>query len=266
MTDLNASPLLRPIILGDLLPLRNRICMSAMTRNRCIDTNKPTPVSVKHYADRARDGTGLIVSEGVCISYHGLDWPHIPVMYKTEHAEAWKHVTDAVHDEGGVMFMQVWHAGRAQNENMPMLKENGYPVLAPSSIPAEGGRYRNLEGQPVSIIPNAPFDVRKEQRATQHPQGHSNNITTLTSESVDEVLQQYIHSARLAKVAGFNGIEILAQGGYLLHNFLLTYSISSPTPTDPANFLQPLKPTHRHPWRLHSKPVPLPSLGRRRDH
>ena len=151
MSDLIKSPLLESVTLGGNLSLRNHICMSAMTRNRCIDANKPTPASVKHYADRARDGTGLIISEGVCIYYHGLDWPHTAVMYKSEHAEAWKRVIDAVHDEGGTMFMQVWHAGRAQNEGMPMLKDKGYPVLAPSDIPAHGGKYRGLEGHPVSL-------------------------------------------------------------------------------------------------------------------
>jgi len=150
MSDLIKSPLLEIVTLGDKISLRSCVCMSAITRNRCIDSSKPTSASVKHYADRVRDGTGLIVSEGVCVYLHGLHWPHIPVMYNTKHAEAWKRVTDAVHGEGGTMFMQVWHAGRAQNKKMPMLRNNRYPVLAPSDIPAEGGKYRELEGQPVS--------------------------------------------------------------------------------------------------------------------
>jgi 2,4-dienoyl-CoA reductase-like NADH-dependent reductase (Old Yellow Enzyme family) len=62
--------------------------------------------------------------------------------------------------------------------------------------------------------------------------GHTTNLTPMTNEHIEEVLQQYINSARLAKLAGFDGIEILAQGGYLLHNFLLTY-ISNPIQNDP---------------------------------
>lgn len=164
----STSPsLLDSITLGDSIALRNRICMGAMTRNRCIN-NKPGDASVKHYVDRAKDGVGLIVAEGTFVYLHGSEFPHSPVMFTNEHAVAWRKVTDGVHREGGKIFFQAWHAGklplrsyfrgtltwqttgRAQNENMPMLKENNYPVLAPSNIAATGGKYRVLEGNPVS--------------------------------------------------------------------------------------------------------------------
>jgi 2,4-dienoyl-CoA reductase-like NADH-dependent reductase (Old Yellow Enzyme family) len=144
--------------------------MGALTRNRCIDNCKPTEASVKHYADRARDCTGLIVSEGIFVYLTGTDWVHAPVLFETEHAEAWKKVTDAVHMEGGKIYCQTWHAGncvvclcstglkmltvylgRAQHDQMPMLKNNGYPVLVPSKIPASGGKYRELPGNPVRV-------------------------------------------------------------------------------------------------------------------
>lgn len=169
------SHILQPTTLGHTIPLRNRICMGSMTRNRCVDANKPTQSSVVHYADRARDGVGLIIAEGTFISPHGAEWPHAPVMYGSSHAAAWKVVTDAVHQEGGKIFFQPWHPGqcflvskrhlemrlyrnegsmdsppgRIQNEKMPMLRETGYPVLAPSKIRAKGGKFRTLEGAPV---------------------------------------------------------------------------------------------------------------------
>lgn len=58
------SSLLEPVIIGGKLELKNRITMASMTRNRCIDDNKPGPPQVKHYADRAREGASLIVNEG----------------------------------------------------------------------------------------------------------------------------------------------------------------------------------------------------------
>lgn len=61
------SNLLEPITIGGKLPLRNRIVMGSMTRNRCIDDNKPGPAQIKHYADRAKYGTGLIVTEGTFV-------------------------------------------------------------------------------------------------------------------------------------------------------------------------------------------------------
>ncbi|KAE8151966.1 hypothetical protein BDV25DRAFT_128353 [Aspergillus avenaceus] len=191
--------LLQPITLGSI-PLRNRITMGSMTRNRCVEDNKPTAETVRHYAERARDGVGLIIAEGTFISYNGSEWPYAPVMFEEDHAEAWKKVTGAVHREGGKIFFQPWHPGRIQNENMPMLKQTGYPVYAPSRIKAAGGKYRSLEDRP----------------------GHTENITV--PEDPGFIVEQYRDSVRLAKEAGFDGIELLCQGGYLLHNFLTSHS------------------------------------------
>ncbi|PYI03523.1 flavo protein NADH-dependent oxidoreductase [Aspergillus sclerotiicarbonarius CBS 121057] len=194
------AELLEPIILGDGIPLRNRICMGSMTRNRCMDDNKPVEATIKHYTDRARDGTGLIVAEGTFICAHGAEWPNAPVMYNQEHADAWARVTSAVHEVGGKILFQPWHAGRIQNDNMPMLKQSGYPVYAPSKIPAKGGKFRTLEGNP----------------------GHTHNLTEIDDPKA--IVEQFRRSVTLAKRAGFDGIELLSQGGYLLHNFLCSHS------------------------------------------
>ena len=82
-----------------------------MTRNRCTDASKPNDAVARYYADRAEDGTGLIIAEGTFISPHGAEWPHAPVMYDESHAEAWKRVTDDVHEKGGQVFFQPWHPG-----------------------------------------------------------------------------------------------------------------------------------------------------------
>ncbi|KAI0131939.1 hypothetical protein BJ170DRAFT_679837 [Xylariales sp. AK1849] len=190
------SSLLEPVVLGDNIQLRNRVCMASLTRNRCVDDKKPTEAACVHYGTRARDGTGLIVNEGTFISPSGTDWPHAPVLFTEEHARAWKRVTDAVHLEGGKIFYQAWHAGRCQHEDIPMLKDNNHPILAPSKIKASGGKYRMLKGSP----------------------GHTENITKIKDPR--EVVEQYRHSVNLAKNAGFDGVELLSQGGYLPHQFL----------------------------------------------
>lgn len=106
-----ADTLLQGATLGDDLPLRNSIVMSSLTRNRCIDDNKPGPAVVEHYATRARDGVGLIIAEGTFVSANTSTWLNAPVLFREEHAEAWKRVTDAVHHEGGKVFYQPWHLG-----------------------------------------------------------------------------------------------------------------------------------------------------------
>lgn len=198
----NAPHLLEQFELSPSLTLRNRICMGSMTRNRNIDANKPTIAAKQHYTDRARNGAGLIVAEGTFISPTGSEWLDAPLMTLPSHALAWKPITQSVHSVGGVIFFQPWHEGRAQNDNAPMLRETSYPVLAPSAIPAKTGKYRFLPGVP----------------------GHTSNITPMTPTHIAEVVAQYATSCSLAKTAGFDGVEIIAQGGYLVHNFLCTRS------------------------------------------
>lgn len=201
-TSCAAPTLLEALDFSSTLSIRNRICMGSMTRNRNTDANKPTIAAVQYYSDRARNGAGLIVAEGTFISPTGSEWLDAPLMTTPFHAQAWRPVTDAVHLEGGAIFFQPWHEGRAQNDLAPMLQETGYPVLAPSKIQAKAGKYRFLPGIP----------------------GHTANITPMTSDHMTEVIEQYRYSCELAKEAGFDGIEIIAQGGYLIHNFLSTRS------------------------------------------
>jgi 2,4-dienoyl-CoA reductase-like NADH-dependent reductase (Old Yellow Enzyme family) len=100
-----------PYSLGGTIPLRNRIAMQSMTRNRCIEENKPGEAVAQHYAERARDGAGLVITEGTFVWLNGAQWLHTPVMFDKSHARAWQRVTDEVHGEGGKIFMQAWHPG-----------------------------------------------------------------------------------------------------------------------------------------------------------
>ena len=101
-----------PTLVGGLA-LRNRISMAPMTRRFC-----PSPALVpgedvvEYYALRAKLGVGLIVTEGVHIDgTHSVDAANTPGLYKKEHAQAWKKVTDAVHSFGSKMVIQLWHTG-----------------------------------------------------------------------------------------------------------------------------------------------------------
>lgn len=64
------APLLSPVTLGSV-PLRNRVIMSALTRDRSVPTNIPNYVNAEYYEQRAKGGAGLIVSEGVLIVQQG---------------------------------------------------------------------------------------------------------------------------------------------------------------------------------------------------
>ncbi len=86
-----------------------------------------------YYAQRA--SAGLIITEGVSPSLNGLGYPRIPGIFSAEQTAGWKQITQAVHDKGGKIFMQLMHTGRIGHyDNLP----DGGRVLAPSAIQAKG--------------------------------------------------------------------------------------------------------------------------------
>ena len=82
--------------------------MASLTRNRAAPTNVPVHDAVReYYVQRARGGAGLILTEGVIIEQQGTEWPNAPGIWNEEHVQAWKKVTDAVHEAGSYIFCQV---------------------------------------------------------------------------------------------------------------------------------------------------------------
>lgn len=104
----NAS-LYDPIAIGDLT-LSNRIVMAPMTRNRADEQLAPPPMAVKYYSQRA--SAGLIITEASQVSPDGVGYPATPGIYTDEQVTCWRRVTDAVHKEGGHIFIQLWYCGR----------------------------------------------------------------------------------------------------------------------------------------------------------
>ncbi len=160
----NVAALFQPLKLGPLT-LKNRIFMSALTRSRSVPTNVPNAINVEYYKQRAQGGAGLIVSEGVLVTQQGTEWQNAPGIWNKEQVDAWKKVTDAVHDAGSVIFAQLWHCasirdwvvlitdqwftvGRVSHPNAPEQVAAGVPVYAPSALAARGGKFRFLEGEP----------------------------------------------------------------------------------------------------------------------
>ncbi|KAF8965455.1 flavoprotein NADH-dependent oxidoreductase [Flammula alnicola] len=148
------NPLFSPIELGNIT-LKNRIGMSALTRNRAKDTY-PTELMKEYYVQRAVGGAGLIVSEGILITRQGTEWPHAPGIWDDKYVAGWKKITDAVHEAGGKIYAQV--IGRAAHPDAPEQKLAGEPVYAPSAISARGGKFRHIHGAPGYVTPTAIDD------------------------------------------------------------------------------------------------------------
>ena len=120
--------LLSPYKLGNL-ELPNRLVMAPLTRNRAGKGNVPGPLNATYYAQRA--SAGLIIAEATQISPQGQGYPSTPGIHSAEQVEGWKLVTDAVHQQGGRIFLQLWHVGRISH---PDLQPDGALPVAPSAI------------------------------------------------------------------------------------------------------------------------------------
>ena len=178
------------------LELRNRIVMAPLTRNRAPDAI-PTPLMAEYYAQRA--SAGLIISEATAITHQGQGYADVPGLYGTEQLDGWKRVTQAVHDNGGLIHCQLWHVGRVSH--VELQTEHQKPV-APSAISARTKTYLIKDGA-GSFVPTS------EPRA-------------LEPEEIPGIVRDFRHAARNAISAGFDGVEVHGANGYLLDQFLKT--------------------------------------------
>jgi len=187
---MNADPLFTPVTLGNLT-LKNRIVMAPMTRNRAAEGNIPQAMNVEYYRQRA--SAGLIITEASQVSPEGVGYPGTPGIYSEAQVKGWQKVTDAVHDEDGFIYLQLWYCGRISHPDL--LPDKQTPV-APSAIKPEGEAI-TFEGMKAFVEPHA-----------------------LEIDEIKSIVNQYKHAAHMAKQAGFDGVEIHAANGYLIDQFL----------------------------------------------
>jgi N-ethylmaleimide reductase len=185
------TKLFSPCRLGHL-ELANRIVMAPMTRSRATADHIPTDLMVRYYAMRAE--AGLIITEGTSPAADGLGYARIPGLFNDAHVQAWRAVTDAVHAKGGKIFVQLMHCGRVGHPlNMPA----GARLLAPSAVAAPGQMWTDQEMMQDHPVPEA-----------------------MTESDIDAAIVSYVHAAKLAVEAGFDGVELHGANGYLIDQFL----------------------------------------------
>jgi N-ethylmaleimide reductase len=103
--------LLSPLRVG-ALELSHRVVLAPLTRMRSTPPGDvPNPLNATYYGQRASNG-GLLITEATQISRLGKGYPGAPGIHSQEQVEGWKLVTDAVHEKGGYIFLQLWHVGR----------------------------------------------------------------------------------------------------------------------------------------------------------
>jgi N-ethylmaleimide reductase len=178
-----------PIKLG-AVTAPNRVLMAPLTRGRASREHVPTALMKDYYRQRA--AAGLIISEATGISREGLGWPFAPGLWSNEQVEAWKPITEAVHDAGGRIFAQLWHMGR---------------VVHPSFLNG---------AQPVSAsATTAPYKAHTYEGRQPYAEARA-----LRLDEICRLLGDYRQAAANAIRAGFDGVQIHAANGYLIDQFL----------------------------------------------
>lgn len=182
--------LFTPLRLGDLM-LPNRVVMAPLTRSRAQPDNTPSELAARYYAQRA--SAGLIISEATVISPQGVGYPNVPGLYTEHHVQAWKPITQAVHEAGGRIFAQLWHVGRI---SLPDYQPDGALPVAPSATLPKGNAFTWTGPKPF-VLPRA-----------------------LDHDEIPAIIAQYAAAAARAMAAGFDGVEIHGANGYLIDQFL----------------------------------------------
>ncbi len=165
--------------------------MAPMTRSRANLNGVVGDLTSMYYAQRA--SAGLIITEGINISRQALGSPFTPGLFTEEQIEAWKKVTQIVHENGGVIYAQLWHTGRVGHS---VDRNNELPV-APSAIAIMGQQHFTSQGMKDYEVPRA-----------------------LSSEEIKQIIKDYGQAAQNAMEAGFDGVELHAAFGYLPNQFL----------------------------------------------
>ena len=178
------------------LELRTRIVMAPMTRSRATADGHVTDVMVEYYRQRA--GAGMIITEGVYPSETGKGYCRTPGLVDDTQVAGWRRVTDAVHDAGGTIVMQVMHVGRI---GASANKADSAETVAPSAITARSKMYTDVDG------------------GSMHP---CDEPRALDTEEIPGVVAEYARCTERAFDAGFDGVELHGTSGYLPAQFLST--------------------------------------------
>ncbi|GGK29590.1 alkene reductase [Yeosuana aromativorans] len=186
---MSKQPLLTPYHKN--LNLKNRVVMAPMTRSRADNEGKVPTDDLQGLYYEQRASAGLIITEGSQVSERAVGYINTPGIHTEAQVEGWKKVTKRVHDQGGTIFIQLWHVGRMSH---PYFHNGELPLSA------------------SAINPNAQ---------SYTPEGFKDTVTPkeMTLEDIKTTVNDFKQAAANAVKAGFDGVEIHSSNGYLFHQF-----------------------------------------------
>ena len=178
---MNFEKMFTPMKIGNC-EIPNRLVVPAMVVNMNPDT-LATERFIKYHEEKAKGGWGLIITEDYIVNEHAGGYPYIGGLYDASQISSHQQLTDTIHKYKTKIFCQIYHAGRQANHEV------------------------NKGAQPVSCSP-IPCPWNKE---IPHE---------LTIDEIQEIVKQFGMTAANVVKAGFDGVEVHAAHGYLLHQFL----------------------------------------------
>jgi N-ethylmaleimide reductase len=192
---MNFPSLFSPLKVGPYR-LKHRLVMAPLTRMRAAKPSlAPRLLNAEYYAQRATRG-GLIVAEASPVVATGFGSPGVPGIYSEQQVKGWREVVDAVHNKGGVIFLQLWHVGRVSHSSF---QPGGVLPVAPSAVP--------ISETLKTMTADGKVSTYEAPRA-------------LETDEIPGIIDSFRQAARNALAAGFDGVEIHGANGYLLEQFL----------------------------------------------
>lgn len=185
MGGTNTEKIWQPIKIA-ALELKNRFVMPSMVTNYCSKEGYVTEKFIEYHKARARGGVGLIIIEATYVSPSAKGFSFQAGISRDEHIKGMRMLTDAVHEAGSKVAVQLYHAGRQTHRAV-----TGTEIYAPSAIPCPVGQEKPKE---MSVA------------------------------EIKAVVENFGEAARRAVESGFDAIEIHGAHGYLLNQFLSSYS------------------------------------------
>ena len=175
--------------------LHNRLGVAPMTRISSPGDSIPRQDVLDFLVRRAENGAAIVYTEAIVTDYESSQgYPRQSRLTTQRQIDAWRQVVEDIHLHGGIAIMQMFHCGRMA---WPEINPAGR-AIAPSRIAPK--QINPMTGQPYPL-----------------PE-------VMSQFDIDHVINGFVETAKGAVMAGFDGIEIHGAHGYLINQFLSSYS------------------------------------------
>ncbi len=177
--------LFTPIKIGNV-EIKNRFMLAPMENGLAHMGGEVSDRLINFFVDRVKKGVGIVITGSISVSPEGSGLPTQLAIYDDKFVDGLTKLCDSIHNAGGKIGAQLYHAGRQASEAV-----TGIQPIAPTAMPC-------------AIM--------------------SNNPREMTLEDIEEINQKFVDGAKRAVEAGFDMIEVHFAHGYLLHSFFSPHS------------------------------------------